>query len=131
MAQRPSRSTRLQRRTVRIAVSVPPLRQRSIRQSVQNGQFIRSFAEDPPYLVVAAQPHQRIERCFVHEVVTAPSIDQAPTLQPLDPTHDDSARHAHVASYLCNGKRAAIELTKRDAESDEKCFQPAAERLGL
>src|SRR6516164_997334 len=96
---------------------------RSIRQSVQTGQFLGSFAQNAPHLLIASHTHKRIERLFVQVIVTAPTIDETPTLQPSEPAYDRSAGHAHIGSNLGDRKRLTVDVTNRHAEADKECLK--------
>src|SRR5438067_12915731 len=87
----------------------------SIRQSVQNGQFFRSLAQNASRLLIASYADKGIKRLFVRVIMTAPAIDQTPALQPLEPAYDRSTGHAHVGSDLGNRKRLAVDVAKRHA----------------
>jgi hypothetical protein len=86
----------------------------SIRQSVQNGQFLISLAQKASHLLVTSHADKRIERLFVHVIATVPAIDQTPLLQLIKPTYDRSTRHAHKASNFGDGKRLTLYFTHRD-----------------
>ena len=58
---------------------------RSIRQSVQNGQFLRSLAQNASHLFIASHADEGIERLLVRVIVTASAIDQTPSLQLIEP----------------------------------------------
>jgi len=58
----------------------------SIQQSIQNGQFLSGFAQNVSNLLVAPHANKRIERLLVYVIVPTPSIDQTPTLQPVEPS---------------------------------------------
>ncbi len=90
-------------------------RDASIRQSVQNGQFLCRLAQHVSDLFVASHADKRIERLLVDVIVTAPAFDQTPTLQPIEPAYDRSTGHAHIGSYLGDRKRLAVDLAKRHA----------------
>ena len=66
---------------------------RSIRQSVQNGQFMFSLAQNAPHLLIASHAYEGIERLLVRVIVTAPAIDQTPSLQLIEPAYDCSTWH--------------------------------------
>jgi len=53
---------------------------RSIRQSVQNGQFLSSLAQNASHLLVAPHAHKRVERLLVQIIAAALAINQAPAL---------------------------------------------------
>src|SRR5215471_11850428 len=95
-------------------------RDASIRQSVQNGQFLCRLAQDASDLFIASNADQRIKRLLADVIVTASAFDQPPSLQPIKPAHDRSPGHAHVGSNFCDRKRLAVEVAKRDAQADEE-----------
>ena len=88
---------------------------RSIRQSVQNGQFLRRLLQDASDLLVASHADKGIERLLVYVVLTTLAIDQTPTLQLIEPAYDGGAGYAHIGSNLSDRKRLAVDVTKRDA----------------
>src|SRR5215471_5064112 len=67
----------------------------SIRQSIQNGQFLGRLAQYSSDLFVASHTDKGIERLLVHVVAAALAIDQTPTLQLIEPAGDCSTGHAH------------------------------------
>jgi hypothetical protein len=73
----------------------------SIRQSVQNGQFLDRLAQNASDLFVASNTDQRIERFLADVIVTATALDQTPILQPIEPAYDRGTWH-DVGSNLCN-----------------------------
>src|SRR6516165_11234863 len=102
---------------------------RSIRQSVQNGQFLGSLAQNTSHLLVASHTDKRIKRLLVQVIVTASSIDQTPTLQPGEPAYDRSAGHAHIGSNLGDRKRLTVDVTNRHAQADKECLKARAKGL--
>ena len=78
-------------------------------------QFLSSLAQNASRLLIAPHSDERIERLLVQVVVTAPAIDQTPTLQPSELAYDRSTGHAHIGSNLGDRKRLAVDVTKRHA----------------
>jgi hypothetical protein len=74
-------------------------RMQSIRQSVQNGQFLCRLAQKASDLSVASHTDKGIERFLVYVVATALAIDQTPTLQLIEPACDRGAGQAHLGSH--------------------------------
>src|SRR6516165_7697309 len=62
-------------------------------------------------------------------LLTAPAVNQAPTLQLIKPTYDRSTRHVHIGSNLGNRKRLTVQITNRHAYSNEERFYARAEGL--
>ena len=98
----------------------------SIRQSVQNGQFLSSLAQNPPHLLVALHAYQRIELVLAQVMVTAPASMQRKGLRSAVccgarvrswPTGDDSYRRQ-------NGPLIEVDLTKRLRGRDRRAFDP-------
>ena len=100
-------------RCIRWIVAIAGMR--SIRQSVQNGQFLCRLAQDASDLLAALHADERIERLLVHVVATTLAIDQTPALQPIEPAYDRGAGYAHVGGNLGDRKRLAIDVAKRHA----------------
>ena len=71
-------------------------RMQSIRQSVQDGQFLCRLAQKASDLSVASHTDKGIERFLVYVVATALAIDQTPTLQLIEPANDRGAGQAHI-----------------------------------
>ena len=88
---------------------------RSIQQRVQNGQFLSGLAKNVSNLLVAPHANKRIERLLVYVIVPTLSIDQTPTLQPVEPSYDGSAGHAHIGSKLGDREGLAFNIAKRHA----------------
>ena len=84
----------------------------SIRQSVQNGQFLSSPAQSVSHLLIASQADEGVERLFAQVIVAALAIDQTPTVQPSEPAYDGSTRHAHIGSNLGDRKWSAVDIAK-------------------
>ena len=74
-------------------------RMQSIRQSVQDGQFLCRLAQKASDLSVASHTDKGIERFLVYVVATALAIDQTPTLQLIEPANDRGAGQAHIGSH--------------------------------
>ena len=87
----------------------------SIRQSVQNGQFLSRLAQNASDLSVASHTDKRIERFLVYVVATALAIDQTSTLQLIEPAYDRGAGHAHIGSDLGDRERLAVDVAKGHA----------------
>src|SRR6516165_1368791 len=104
-------------------------RDASIRQSVQNGQFLDRLAQDASDLFVASNTDQRIECLLTDVIVTAPALDQPPTLQPIESAYDCSTGHAHVGRNFCDRERLGVEFAKRHAQADEESLKARAEGL--
>src|SRR4249920_3740187 len=102
----------------------------SIRESVQNGQFLSSLAQNASHLLVASHADKRVERLLVRIIITSLASDQAPTLQPVEPPHDRSTGHAHIGSNLCDRKRLPLDIAKRHTKTDEESFQTRTKRFG-
>jgi hypothetical protein len=81
-------------------------------------QFLSSLAQNASRLLIAPHSDERIEQV----VVTAPAIDQTPTLQPSELAYDRSTGHAHIGSNLGDRKRLAVDVTHRNAQGDKKSF---------
>ena len=75
-------------------------RMQSIRQSVQDGQFLCRLAQKASDLSVASHTDKGIERFLVYVVATALAIDQTPTLQLIEPAYDRGAGHAHIIAEI-------------------------------
>src|SRR6516225_5837966 len=104
-------------------------REPSIRQSVQNGQFLCRLAQNASDLFVASHTDKRIERLRANVVTTTLSVDQTPTLQPIEPADDCSAGHAHIGSNLGYRERLTVNVAKRHAQGDEESLQAGAKAL--
>jgi anti-sigma factor ChrR (cupin superfamily) len=74
-------------------------RMQSIRQSVQDGQFLCRLAQKASDLSVASHADKGIERFLVYVVATALAIDQTPTLRLIEPPNDGGAGQAHIGSH--------------------------------
>jgi hypothetical protein len=104
-------------------------RHQSIRQSVQNGQFLSGFIEQSANTLIASHPQKRVERPLVHVITAAMPMNETPILKPIQPAYDCRAGHAHVGRDLGDRERPFLQLTKSDAQTYEERLQAGPERL--
>lgn len=102
---------------------------RSIRQSVQNGQFLSSLIKQRPNALIASHAQERIERPFVDVIAAVLSMNETPTSQAFQSVQDRRPGHTHVRRNLGDGKWLVFKLTKSYAQPNEEDFQAATKRL--
>ena len=77
-----------------------------------------------------ARPRRRVCRgSVVALVVAAPTFDQTPAFQPIEPTHNCGTGYVHIGSDLRYRKRLALDVTNGHACGYQESFYTCAKSL--